>query len=139
MLINLIMATLMMLVTPTLHIAGLSFVLMRLKANAVPWRDRRTFVRAYKLGEIVVILFFLSVVEIMLWVGLYLLVGAIEQMEAAFYFSTVSFTTLGYGDVVLDGKWRLMSSFEAANGIIIFGLTTAAVVAAAQRLYLSNE
>ena len=59
-------------------------------------------------------------------------------MEAALYFSMVTFTTLGYGDVLLDERWRLMAAFEAANGIIIFGLSTAVVVAVVQRVYFAN-
>ena len=46
---------------------------------------------------------------------------------------------LQYGDVVIDERWRMMAAFEAANGIIIFGLTTAVVVAAVQRVYFSDE
>ena len=47
----------------------------------------------------------------------------------------VTYTTLGYGDVVLIERWRLLSSFEATNGIIMFGWTTAIVIAAVQRIY----
>jgi hypothetical protein len=72
------------------------------------------------------------------WAGIYLLVGAVEKLEAALYFSLVTFTTLGYGDVLLDERWRLMAAFEAANGIIIFGLTTAVVVAVVQRVYFAD-
>ena len=76
--------------------------------------------------------------EIAVWAGVYLLVGAVEKLEAALYFSLVTFTTLGYGDVLLDERWRLMAAFEAANGIIIFGMTTALVVAVVQRVYFAD-
>lgn len=65
--------------------------------------------------------------------------GAIDKMETALYFSTVTFITLGYGDVVIDERWRLVAAFEAVNGIIIFGLTTAAVVAAVQRVFFAES
>jgi hypothetical protein len=68
-----------------------------------------------------------------------MLVGALQNFEPALYFSMVTFTTLGYGDVLLDDRWRLMASFEAANGIIIFGLSTAVVVAAVQRVYFGQK
>ena len=58
--------------------------------------------------------------------------------EDALYFSMVTFTTVGYGDVILDERWRLLAAFEAANGIIIFGLTTAVVVAVVQSVYFAN-
>lgn len=51
------------------------------------------------------------------------------------YFSTVTYTTLGFGDVVMEPGWRLLSSFQAANGIIMFGWTTALIVAAVQFVY----
>jgi len=59
---------------------------------------------------------------------------AIEQLETALYFSMVTFTTLGYGDVTMSPDWRLLASFEAANGIIMFGWTTALIAAVIQRL-----
>jgi len=64
--------------------------------------------------------------------------GALQKIEAALYFSTVTFPTLGYEDILLDEKWRLMAAFEAANGIILFGLTTAVFVGVVQLLYFSE-
>jgi len=48
------------------------------------------------------------------------------------------FTTLGYGDVVLSDRWRLLSSLQAANGIIMFGWTTAIVLATVQRIHFNK-
>lgn len=138
MLANLFIASLMMLTTSALHVAGISLVAFIIKGRISHWRRQHPLIRARKIGGITLLMFFLSVVEIWLWAGVYMLVGAFEKAEEALYFSTVSFTTLGYGDVLLDEKWRLMGAFEAANGIIIFGLTTAAVVAALQRVYFSD-
>jgi hypothetical protein len=79
-------------------------------------------------------MFMVSVLDAVLWAYTYLAVGAIEGVEPALYFSMVTFTTLGYGDIALGDDWRLLASFEAANGIIMFGWTTALVVAYVQRL-----
>jgi Ion channel len=46
-----------------------------------------------------------------------------------------TFTTLGYGDITLDKDWRLLSSFEAANGLLMFGWSTALVFTAVQWIY----
>ena len=46
------------------------------------------------------------------------------------YYSVVTITTLGYGDVVLTGQWRTLASIQAANGVIMFGWSTALLVAA---------
>ena len=47
----------------------------------------------------------------------------------------MTFTTVGYGDIVLDREWRQLATFEAVNGWIIFGWATALIVAVIQRLY----
>ena len=52
----------------------------------------------------------------------------ITEFEPALYFSTVSFTTLGYGDIVLGPDWRIMSAIEGANGLILFGWSTAFLI-----------
>jgi hypothetical protein len=84
---------------------------------------------------IVIMMFLVSIAEVLIWACAYLMMNAINGIEKAVYFSMVTFTTLGYGDVLLDERWRLLASFEAANGIIMFGWTTAIVIAAVQRLY----
>ena len=56
-------------------------------------------------------------------------------MQSALYFSTVTFTTLGYGDITLQERWKLLSSFEAVNGIVLFGVSTAFVFAVLKRLF----
>ena len=50
----------------------------------------------------------------------------------------VTFTTLGYGDVLLDENWQLLASFEAANGMIMFGWTTAIIIAVVQRVHFRD-
>ncbi len=74
--------------------------------------------------------------ESMLWAGLYVMVGALPTTSEALYFSLVTFTTLGYGDITLHEPWRMLAAFQAANGILMFGWTTAIIVAVAQRVFL---
>ena len=132
------LSMLVMLATTVMHLAGISLVARLVKKHADHWRYRHPFIRARKTGGVVLLMLFFSFVEIAVWAGVYLLVGAVEKLEAALYFSLVTFTTLGYGDVLLDERWRLMAAFEAANGIIIFGMTTAVVVAVVQRVYFAD-
>ncbi|WP_053972305.1 potassium channel family protein [Mangrovimonas sp. ST2L15] len=51
----------------------------------------------------------------------------------ALYFSMVTFTTLGYGDITLNSNWRLLSGFEAINGIMLIGWTTAMMYSLLQK------
>ena len=63
-----------------------------------------------------------------IWAFYLLWSGALGDLETAVYFSLVSFTTLGFGDVVLDKPHRLLSGLLAANGLVLFGLTTAVLI-----------
>jgi len=76
---------------------------------------------------------------VLLWAAAYMALGEIKDLEPAFYFSMVTFTTLGYGDIVLDESWRLLASFEAATGIIMFGWTTAILIAVLQHSYFGRK
>lgn len=82
--------------------------------------------------------------SVWIWAAVFLAVGSLDTLEQAIYFATVSFTTLGYGDVTLESEWRILSALTAANGLIIFGLSTAFLMEFilelrnAQRAY-SNE
>ena len=87
-----------------------------------------------RIAAFVLWLFLATILEVWSWSMLYLVLGAIGSIEEAAYFSTVTFTTLGYGDITLD-EWRLLSSFEAANGLLMFGWSTALVFVAVQWVY----
>ena len=138
MLFNITIASLMMMITTAIHASGISMVVIFIQSQKKRLLHGHPLVRFRAISGIVLLMFFLSLLEITAWAFIYLYVGALDNLEKALYFSTVTFTTLGYGDILIDANWRLMAAFEAANGIIIFGLSTAVVVAAVQRLYFRN-
>ncbi len=84
-----------------------------------------------------VVLMLLHVVEVLLWALAYLLFlpgDHLGSFEEAAYFSVVTFTTLGYGDITLvEHDWRLLSGIEALDGILLVGWTTAFLFAVVQR------
>lgn len=96
---------------------------------------RSHFQTTLMLSYFVLWLFVATIIEVWAWALLYLIIGAAQSVEEAAYFSTVTFTTLGYGDITLDEQWRLLSSFEGANGLLMFGWSTALIFAAVQRVY----
>jgi hypothetical protein len=75
---------------------------------------------------------------ITLWSAVFVASGEIATFEKAFYFSAQSYTSLGYGDITLSERWRLLGPLEAINGLLLFGLSTAAMFAALSRL-ISNR
>ena len=76
--------------------------------------------------------------EIALWATAFWASSKISTFEKAFYFSAQNYTTLGYGDIVLSDRWRLLGPLEAINGVLLFGLSTAAMFAALSRLVASH-
>ncbi|MGP3696979.1 potassium channel family protein [Rhodobacter sp. NSM] len=69
-------------------------------------------------------------VNVWLWALSLRLFGVLPTLEEAVYFALVSFTTLGYGDLVLPQEWRIFGTMAAVNGLLNFGLLTALLVEA---------
>ncbi|NND50103.1 MAG: two pore domain potassium channel family protein [Rhizobiales bacterium] len=72
-------------------------------------------------------------VEVWIWAIVLMATGAVIGLEPAVYFSLVSFTTLGFGDITLSTEWRLMSALIGANGFLLFGWSTAYMVELVRR------
>ena len=58
--------------------------------------------------------------------------------QSAFYFSAVTYTTTGYGDLVLPPEWRLLGAIEALTGILMCGWSTGFFFAIVSRLHRSE-
>ena len=76
--------------------------------------------------------------QMVIWAWLFMLLGEFDSFAHGLYFSGVTFATLGYGDVVLSESWRLLSVLEAANGILMFGVSTAVMTAAVSDVFKHN-
>jgi hypothetical protein len=72
--------------------------------------------------------------QIALWAVAFLLCGLISTFEMAFYFSAQNYTALGYGDIQLSERWRLLGPLESINGLLFFGLSTAVLFAIMSQL-----
>jgi hypothetical protein len=97
---------------------------------------RRSFRRFANTAAIVVgVLFVMLVhsVQVWIWAITFQTVGAFSELEPALYFSLVSFSTVGFGDITLGPDWRLLSALTAANGFISFGWSTAHMVELVRR------
>jgi len=135
-LLKIAIGALLMVMTTAIHTIGMMMALQLIKRQEGAQKSRwLRKTNIHLVSVIVLMMFFVSLAEVLIWACTYLALRASEGLEQAVYFSMVTFTTLGYGDVLLDERWRLLASFEAANGIIMFGWTTAIVIAAVQRIY----
>jgi hypothetical protein len=70
--------------------------------------------------------------QIAIWAWLFNLLGEFEQFDDAFYHSAVNFGSLGYGDIVMSEQHRLLGALEAINGVLMIGVSTAALMSAFQ-------
>jgi hypothetical protein len=73
-------------------------------------------------------------IEIALWAAAFVICGEFHEFGIAYYHSAVNYTTLGYGDLIMSPKWRLLGPLEAANGIMMFGVSTAMIFTLILRL-----
>ena len=133
---------LMMLVTTIIHA-----LFMMSASHTHEWSLIRFGPLASHLGKALFIsvltmwMFLAIIIEAWIWALVYLydpLITVLADMETAMYFSMVTFTTLGYGDVVLTGQGRSLATIQAANGVIIFGWTTALIFYFIQKVYKSD-
>lgn len=88
------------------------------------WRDTML------LSVVMVLTLVGNLVQISIWAGLFMLLDQFNDFSTAFYHSCVNFVTLGYGDIVMDARWRLLGPLEGANGILMFGVSTAVMTTA---------
>jgi polyferredoxin len=67
------------------------------------------------------------VIEVAIWGLAYALLQAAPKRVDAFYFAFVNYTTLGYGDILPEPRWRLLGPIAAMNGVLLFGWSTAVI------------
>lgn len=131
---NLALGTFIISATVLFHTFGL-VVLTRIMARIVHWfrLHRHDFGKSVAMVTTVLGLFLIHTVEIWIWAVVFITTGAISPFQDALYFSTVSFSTVGYGDIIVGAQWRLLASLEAINGFLLIGWSTAYLVSASTR------
>ncbi len=123
--------------TVALHATGIAVLLRGLKRlHAQPptgvWPVARMLLR------MIWWLVLLHLTEIAIW-GLFCLWrGCLPNAEAAFYFSGSTYTTLGYGDLVLAKPWRLLAVVESLMGVLMCGLSTGYFFVVVSRIHQSR-
>ncbi|TIX49752.1 ion channel [Alteraurantiacibacter aquimixticola] len=129
MLAPLAVAIAMVFATVTIHGLGL-FLLARALHQEVE-EERAAQISAFSLrgvsSTLIVVLglFFLHGLEIWLYAAVYLVLDALPDLETAVYFSTITYSTIGYDDEGLAVRWQLVAAIEGINGVLLMGWTTA--------------
>jgi hypothetical protein len=122
MLSKLLLAWCLMAACVTIHAMGLTAAVRWIKTQAVPidgsfWPATRILI--YTAAWTIL----MHLLQIAVWAFCYSWNDAMPDLASAFYFSAVTYTTTGYGDLLLTGEWRLVGGVEALTGILMCGLS----------------
>ncbi|WP_372603139.1 ion channel [Actibacterium sp.] len=121
----------------TVLLAGLGFWFIEGAVTvAGPWLVRRPHApkMAVVLVSSVLIVLVVFSASVWTWAAAFIVLDLFPTWEASVYFSIVVFTTLGFGDVLLDDEWRVLGGLAAANGLLNMGLYTAMLVEILRRV-----
>jgi len=130
---KLITAFCLMALSVAIHASGIT--------SALHWARRHTYSaqQAWRWTWLFIVvaawMIVLHLCEISVWAVLYRWNGAMADLQSALYFSAVTYTTTGYGDLVLPGEWRLVGGVEALTGILMCGWSTGFFFAIVSRMY----
>lgn len=128
MIITILIALTLVSVTVAIHAIGLAVLVKALKK----WPNWELAHDWGFVGLMMLVAFWLMLIhlaEISTWGLFYLMSGCLPDPEAALYFSGATYTTIGYGDVVLPTPWRILAPIEGMTGILMGGLSASAFFA----------
>src|SRR5436853_7132637 len=124
MLAKILMAACLVAITVTIHAAGLGMVLTHVSRFKIRL-ERRFWPITWLLIRIAWLLIVIHLFEIAVWALFFWWQKCLPDLESSFYFSGVTYATIGYGDLVLPEEWRLFGPIEGLTGILMCGLSTA--------------
>ncbi len=127
MLIQLVLASVMAALIVLVHLFGLAVLARLLRSHSRFMRHVQILPLTLLLGATLGILA-IHTVEIWIYAALYLKLHAFADFEEALYYSTVTYASIGYGDVLMPHAWRILGAIEGAVGIIMLGWSIAFLV-----------
>ncbi|MBR2691019.1 MAG: two pore domain potassium channel family protein [Aquamicrobium sp.] len=126
--------TVVIALTVLIHTFGLILITHGMAKLVTTFRMHGQRSRVAAMISVVLGLFGVLTLEIWLWAACYRLFGLIPDFATALYFSTVTFSTIGYGDVVPAPGWRMFAALEGINGFLLIGWSTAYLISAGTRI-----
>lgn len=121
---QMLIGTSMIIVNVVFHVTALVFLIKILRRLTISTRVAYTaFWTVCFLSISVLFIVVVHTVEAWGWAAIYYALGEFTEFNQSLYFSVVTATSLGYGDIVLSDRWQLLSTFEAMGGLILFGVT----------------
>jgi hypothetical protein len=134
---NLLIASGLVATTVIIHAAGLGVLLSHvLRSQEQP--DTRYWPVTWLLIRIAWLLILIHLLEIAIWALFFWWQECLPDAESSFYFSGVTYATLGYGDLLLPKEWRMFGPLEALTGTLMCGLSIAFFFAVLSRKFLQR-
>ena len=119
-----------------IHGFGMYFVMHKFESHWPAYINQKSEIRRQLFfGVLVAMMLMTHMVEIMTWALTLDLINAIPDLRTAFYFSGETYTTLGFGDVMLPHEWRQLALLIAMSGLFSFGWTTGVLVSIVGKSY----
>jgi hypothetical protein len=135
MILKLLIAWFLMALCVTIHATGLGAALRWMQRHPTPDNAARFWPPIRRLIDVAGWTILLHMGEISVWAFFYAWGQALPDLSTAYYFSAVTYTTTGYGDLVLPPEWRLVGGVEALTGILMCGLSTGFFFTIVSRLH----
>ena len=138
---KILLAAWLVAITVAIHAAGLGMVLTHVLHSKVRPEDTRFWPITWLLIRIAWLLIVIHMFAIFVWALFFWLAKCLPTLESSFYFSAVTYATIGYGDLVLPKEWRMLGPIEGFTGILMFGLSTAFffIIVSKSVLYRTDE
>jgi hypothetical protein len=122
--------------TVAIHAAVLGAMLHRFQKHIQNQPPLGFIAHSWLLTRVAGVTVLAHLTEIAIWAGFYYWKEALPSFETSFYFSSVTYATIGYGDIVLPQPWRVLAAMEGLTGILMCGWSGAFFFAAVNRLYI---
>lgn len=135
---QLAVATALVIATVLVHGLGLIILSRALQIERLVELHRHGHISVVREGlvtlAVVMGLFLLHGIEIWIYAAFYLATGAFDTLQSALYFSTITYSTIGYDDEGMARAWQLVAAIEGINGVILLGWSTAFFVSLLGRI-----
>ena len=139
MLLRLIQGIALLGLTVAIHTAVLGGMFVRFQRHVQFHLPIGFIANSWLLTRVAAVTVLAHLTEIAIWAGFYYWKEALPSLETSFYFSSVTYATIGYGDIVLPQPWRVLAAMEGLTGILMCGWSGAFFFAVVNRLQAHKQ
>jgi hypothetical protein len=134
--LELTLGFLLIIFTFVIHSAGMYLVMHKFELNCPRYlHEKNEFRRQFYFGQLVIGMVLTHILEVFVIALVLYGIDAMSNLRTAFYFTGETYTTLGFGDILLPTGWRQLALFIAMSGLFTFGWSTGVLVSIVGKTY----